>query len=98
MDSFYGYYRDQVRGRQVLLISGEYVYRIPWRPIAPLLLSLRYDWGGGWEDSLALTMKDMIAGIGIKVTLDSPVGPLEAAYGVREGGYGKLYLGFGFHW
>lgn len=98
IDSFYGYYRDQVRGRQVLLISGEYIFRIPWRSISPLLLSFRYDWGGGWEDSLSLTMEDMIGGVGIKVTLDSPVGPLEMAYGLREGGYGKLYFGFGFHW
>lgn len=96
MDSFYGYARDQVRGRQVLLISGEYIFQIPWGPVSPLLLSLRYDWGGGWEDSLSLAFKDMIGGFGVKAALDSPIGPIEIAYGLREGGYDRLYLGMGF--
>jgi outer membrane protein insertion porin family len=98
IDSFYGYYRDQVRGGQVLLISGEYIFRIPWRPVSPLLLALRYDWGGSWQDSLSFALKDMIGGVGIKMAIDSPVGPLEVAYGIREGGYGKLYFCLGFHW
>lgn len=97
LDSFYGYARDQVRGRQVLLISGEYRFQIPWRAVAPLLISARYDWGGAWEEADQVAFKDMISGFGIKASLDSPLGPLEVAYGVREGGYGKFYIGLGFH-
>ena len=96
LDSFYGYARDQMRGRQVLLLSGEYRFRIPWQSFAPLLLSLRYDLGGGWEEAADATLKDMINGVGIKASLDSPVGPLEVAYGIREGGYGRFYMGLGF--
>ncbi len=96
MDSFYGYARDQVRGRQVLLLSGEYRYRIPWGPVAPLILSVRYDWGGGWADAESFALEDMRSGVGLKVSLDSIVGPLEIAYGVREGRQERLYLGFGF--
>ena len=80
----------------MLLISGEYLFRIPWGPVAPLILSLRYDWGGGWQDALSLALRDMVSGIGFKAALDSPIGPIEVAYGIREGGYGRLYLGLGF--
>jgi len=61
-----------------------------------LLLSLRYDLGGGWEEAADAALNDMINGVGIKVSLDSPVGPLEVAYGIREGGYGRFYMGLGF--
>ncbi len=97
LDSFYGYARDQIRGRQVLLISGEYRFRIPWRPIAPVHLGVRYDWGGGWEEADEVAFSDLISGIGLKIALDSPIGPLEVAYGLREGGYGRFYAGLGFH-
>jgi NTE family protein len=96
MDSFYGYARDQVRGRQVLLLSGEYRYRIPWGPVAPLVVSLRYDWGGGWAEADSFALKDMRSGLGIKLSVDSILGPLEVAYGFREGRNERLYLGFGF--
>jgi NTE family protein len=95
MDSFYGYSRDQVRGRQVLLLSGEYRYRIPWGPVAPLVVSLRYDWGGGWAEADSFTLGDMRSGVGIKLSLDSILGPLEVAYGFGEGQNERLYLGFG---
>ena len=28
--------------------------------------------------------------------IDSPIGPLEVAYGLREGGNGRFYVGLGF--
>jgi NTE family protein len=96
IDSFYGYSRDQLRGRQVLLLSGEYRYSIPWGPVAPLLLSVRYDWGGGWEEADNAAFTDMISGFGIKASLDSPLGPLEIAWGFREGGYSRIYAALGF--
>ncbi|MFC1499523.1 patatin-like phospholipase family protein [Candidatus Zixiibacteriota bacterium] len=96
IDSFYGYSRDQLRGRQVLLLSGEYRYRIPWQPVAPLHLSLRFDWGGSWEEIDNTAFTDMISGLGIKASLDSPLGPLEVAWGMREGGYSRVYVALGF--
>lgn len=96
IDSFYGFQRDQLRGRQILLLSGEYRFRIPWGPVAPLHLSLRYDWGGAWPDAQAFELADMTSGAGIKISIDSPLGPLEAAYGIREGGHERFYLGLGY--
>jgi NTE family protein len=96
LDSFYGYSRDQLRGRQILLLSGEYRYRIPWRPVAPLHLSARFDWGAAWEQADVAAFTDMISGFGIKASLDSPLGPLEIAWGIREGGYSRFYAALGF--
>ncbi|MFO7768250.1 MAG: patatin-like phospholipase family protein [bacterium] len=96
MDSFYGYSLDQLRGRQILLISGEYRFRIPWGPVAPLVLSARWDLGGAWGDPLDMALGDLVNGGGLKLGIDSPVGPLEAAWGIREGGYERFYLGLGY--
>jgi len=96
LDSFYGYSRDQLRGRQILLLSGEYRYHIPWQPVAPLHLSVRLDWGGSWEEVDNAAFTDMISGIGIKASLDSPLGPLEVAWGMREGGHSRVYVSLGF--
>ncbi len=96
IDSFYGYSRDQLRGRQILLLSGEYRYRIPWQPVAPLHISARFDLGGSWEEVDRATFTDMISGFGIKASLDSPLGPLEVAWGMREGGYSRVYVALGF--
>jgi NTE family protein len=96
MDSFYGFERDQIRGRQILLLSGEYRFRIPWGPVAPLHLSARYDWGGAWDDAQSFALADMIGGGGLKLSLESPIGPLEMAYGMREGGHERFYLGLGY--
>jgi len=96
MDSFYGYQRDQVRGRQILLLSSEYRFRIPWAPVAPLHLSMRYDWGGAWPDAQSFALDQMVSGFGLKASLESPLGPLEFAWGLREGGHERLYLGLGY--
>ncbi len=96
LDSFYGYSRDQLRGRQILLLSGEYRYRIPWRLVAPLHLSARFDWGGSWDEADNAAFTDMISGIGIKASLDSPLGPIEIAWGMREGGHSRVYAALGF--
>ncbi len=96
LDSFYGYSRDQLRGRQILLLSGEYRYLIPWGPVAPLHLSMRFDWGGGWEEADNAAFTDMISGFGVKASLDSPLGPLEIAWGIREGGHSRVYAALGF--
>ncbi len=96
MNSFYGYARDQIRGRQVFLLSGEYRFLIPWRPVAPVYLSVRYDWGGGWQEADRVALSDLISGIGFRLSLDSPIGPFEIAYGLREGGFGRFYTGLGF--
>ncbi len=96
LDTFYGYARDQLRGRQILLLSGEYRYLIPWGPVAPLHLSMRIDWGGGWEEADNAAFTDMISGFGVKASLDSPLGPLDIAWGFREGGYSRVYAALGF--
>jgi NTE family protein len=96
MDSFYGFERDQIRGRQILLVSGEYRFLIPWGPVAPLHFSIRYDWGGAWDDAQSFALADMTSGGGIKLSLESPIGPLEIAYGMREGGHTRFYLGLGY--
>ena len=64
--------------------------------MAPLLVSLRYDLGAGWDEADQAAGHDLTCGIGIKASLYSPLGPLEVAYGLREGGYGRVYLGLGF--
>lgn len=73
-DSFYGMLEDEMRGRQILLASLEYRYKLPFQLFFDTYLSARYDLGRTWENTKDIRFKDLQHGIGIAAQFDTPIG------------------------
>lgn len=80
-DSFYGMREDEMRGRQILLASVEYRYRLPVKLFFDTYLSLRYDLGRTWENTEDIRFKDLQHGIGFATQFDTPVGKTSFSVG-----------------
>lgn len=71
---FYGMFEDQLVGRQILLASVEYRYKMPFRIFFDTYLSLRYDLGRIWENAEDIKFKDLRHGIGLSAGFNTPIG------------------------
>ncbi len=71
---FYGMFEDQLVGRQILLASVEYRYKMPFRIFFDTYLSLRYDLGRIWENAEDIRFKDLRHGIGLSAGFNTPIG------------------------
>ncbi|OGC76646.1 MAG: hypothetical protein A2145_01800 [candidate division Zixibacteria bacterium RBG_16_40_9] len=88
--SFYGYYTEEKRGNKILLLNLEARLKTARR----VYWSLRYDLGETWEGE-ALRLKELKGSIGLKFSLDTPLGPFELAYGRAVFKQDKWYLNLG---
>ena len=79
--NFFGVPEENARGRQMLLGSLEYRYRIPWRFVFDTFVKARYDLGAIWLKPEEVRLEDLQHGIGISFGFDTPVGPAEFALG-----------------
>jgi NTE family protein len=73
-NSFYGMVENELRGRQILSLSLEYRWTIPYRLFFDTYLSTRYDLGQIWENAEDIRFKDFRHGIGLSLQFDTPVG------------------------
>ncbi|MCX6157962.1 MAG: patatin-like phospholipase family protein [Ignavibacteriota bacterium] len=80
-DSFYGMVEDEMRGRQVLLASLEYRYKLPIKFFFDTYLSARYDLGRIWENTEDIRFKDLKHGIGAAILFDTPIGKTSLSLG-----------------
>lgn len=80
-DSFYGMREDEMRGRQILLASVEYRYKLPIKLFFDTYLSLRYDLGRTWENTEDIRFKDLQHGIGFATQFDTPIGKTSFSVG-----------------
>ena len=80
-DSFYGMREDEMRGRQILLASLEYRYKLPIKLFFDTYLSLRYDLGRTWENTEDIRFKDLQHGIGFATQFDTPIGKTSFSVG-----------------
>lgn len=80
-DSFYGMVEDEMRGRQVLLASMEYRYRLPVKFFFDTYLSARYDLGRAWENADDIRFKDLKHGVGFALQFDTPLGKTSLSLG-----------------
>jgi len=80
-DSFYGMVEDEMRGRQVLLASVEYRYKLPIKIFFDTYLSARYDLGRVWENTEDIRFKDLKHGLGFAVLFDTPIGKTSLSAG-----------------
>lgn len=73
-NSFYGMVEDQLMGRQILLASVEYRYRLPIQIFFDTYFSFRYDIGRIWENSDDIRFKDLRHGLGLAAMFNTPIG------------------------
>jgi len=80
-ESFFGMHENEYRGRQILLASLMYRYKLPFIIFFDTYLKVRYDIGSTWPEQESIRFKDLKHGIGGAVAFDTPIGPAEFAVG-----------------
>ncbi len=80
-ESFYGMFEDEMKGRQILLGSIEYRYKLPFQLFFDTYLSARYDLGRTWENTEDIRFKDLRHGIGFATQFDTPIGKASFSMG-----------------
>lgn len=80
-NSFFGMRENEYRGRQLLLASLEYRYKIPFIIFFQSYFKLRYDLGAIWEVQDQIRFKDLRHGAGATLSFDTPIGPADFSLG-----------------
>lgn len=81
LDSFFGMREDEYRGRQLFLTSLMYRYKLPFSIFFDTYVQARYDLGNAWEIQEQIKFKNLKHGIGFGISLDTPIGPADFAFG-----------------
>lgn len=84
-NSFFGMFRDELRGNQIFSTSVEYRFQSPVKLFFDTYLKFRYDLGRVWENTEAVRFKDLRHGVGVTLAFDTPIG--EASFST-----GKTFL------
>jgi NTE family protein len=79
--NFFGAREDDARGRQMLVASLEYQYKLPFSLFFDTYFKARYDFGSVWERIEAMRLQDFKHGIGVAIGFDTPIGPAEFSLG-----------------
>ena len=95
-NSFMGLREGEMQGRHAVLASLEYRYFFPSKLLFDTFLTLRYDVGSAWKNSLEIKGEDFISGRGVAFAFDTPLGPISFAYGVASNGKKTLYFNAGY--
>ncbi len=80
-DSFYGMRDNEARGRQIFVTSLKYRYKLPFKILFDSFVSFRYDLGNIWENYKKIKFKDLKHGIGLSLSLKTPIGPASVSVG-----------------
>ncbi|PKL84404.1 MAG: hypothetical protein CVV24_00260 [Ignavibacteriae bacterium HGW-Ignavibacteriae-3] len=80
-NSFFGFREDEFRGRQILITSLEYRYKIPFKIFFDTYVKARYDIGSIWEEREHIRFKDLKHGVGATVSFNTPLGPADFSVG-----------------
>jgi NTE family protein len=80
-NSFFGLRENEFRGRQILLTSLEYRYKLPVKLFFDTYIKARYDLGSIWEEREQIRFKDLRHGVGATVSFNTPVGPADFSVG-----------------
>lgn len=80
-DLFYGWREDQQRGRQIAVANLEARWKMPFQIFFDTYVAVRYDIGAVWERPDKIRIAEMNHGLGLRVGLDTPVGPAQFSVG-----------------
>ena len=89
-ESFYGLHSEEKRGNKL----GEASLELRLKSARRFYWFLRYDVGDTWEDKVEI--RRIIHGVGLKLGITTPLGPIELGYGYNSLGFGKFYLTWGY--
>lgn len=79
--NFLGYRDFEFRGRQVFITSLQYRYMLPFSLYFDTYVKVRYDLGSSWLEQEQIHFNDLKHGIGVTVSLDTPIGPADFSVG-----------------
>lgn len=96
LDSFLGLPEEALVGKRFISLSGELRYLIPWPTWLEAYFSIRYDFGGIWERYSKITKEDFKHGIGVILSYNTPVGPIQIGYGHMSDGFNQFYFSAGY--
>jgi len=91
-ETLYGYYEEELRGNKLFLFNIGYRMQL----VKKLYFSSRYDVGNVWENELQIKWKTTRHAIGVELALDTPLGPIKAAYGRASDARERVYFSAGF--
>ena len=89
--SFAGYRTYELTGDKVMVFSNELRVKLPLR----LYLSSRFDIGEVYTSADDMKLSNLRHGLGLILALDTPVGPVELAYGLTENNQDRFYFNAG---
>lgn len=96
MDSFLGFHEDALVGKRFISASGELrllFSRVRW---IETNISFQYDLGGIWGRYSNIALEDFKHSIGLMLSLNTPIGPLQAGWGHNNKGKNVLYFTAGY--
>ncbi len=79
--NFWGYRDYEFRGRQILIGSLEYRFKLPFKIYVDTYFKVRYDLGSTWIKQEQIKFEDLKHGIGFSLSFDTPIGPAEFSIG-----------------
>ncbi len=80
-NSFFGMHEFDYRGRQILLASAEYRYKLPLEFFSDTYIRFRYDIGSAWAKKEQIRFKDLLHGIGATLSFKTFLGPADFSVG-----------------
>ncbi|MCX6121115.1 MAG: BamA/TamA family outer membrane protein [Ignavibacteriales bacterium] len=80
-ENFFGFREDNARGKQLMVASLEYQYKLPFSIFFDTYFKTRYDLGAVWSKTQEMRLEDFKHGIGITLGLDTPIGPADFSLG-----------------
>jgi NTE family protein len=89
-ESFYGLHSEEKRGNKL----GEASLELRLKSARRFFWFLRYDIGDTWEDQVEI--RRVIQGVGLKLGITTPLGPIELGYGYNSLRFDKFYLTWGY--
>jgi len=95
-NSFSGLKERQLRGRYLMQASLEYRLKVPKKLPFDTYLHCQADLAGIWEKEVDIKAKDFLLGLGIKFSVNTPLGPFSLAYGRTRNRLQRFYISAGF--
>lgn len=80
-NNFFGYRDYEFRGRQILITSIHYRYKIPLDLYFDSYIKIGYDLGSSWINQEQIQFDDLKHGFGISLSFDTPIGPADFSIG-----------------
>lgn len=79
--NFLGYRDYEFRGRQIMVTSLLYRYKLPINVYFDTYLKVRYDLGSSWINQEQIHFNDLKHGLGLTLSFDTPIGPADFSVG-----------------